>query len=182
MATTASCGRNQSTVDGRPDDAVQRASRRITANSREGAIRRSQAFLRRKSMMRISDFRRGFPRCFYPMDPDEGASAWQRKRNGRDLVRPTTTDRLTAYLSILESCGLLKPSVDSLLAHRPSLWPLPMTTNRGDDSNVGNGSPKLGLAFLNQRHSHPVWLICTGDDEVPGFASTGTECVGRPMN
>jgi hypothetical protein len=55
------------------------------------AIRRSQAFLRRKSMMRISDFRRGFPRCFHPMDPDEGASAWQRKRNGRDLVLLTTT-------------------------------------------------------------------------------------------
>lgn len=115
-------------------------------HSREEVIRRLQAFLRRKSMMRISDFRRGFPRCFHPMDPDEGASAWQRKRNGRDLVRPTTTDRLTGCLSILESCGLRKPSADSLLAHRPRLRPLPMTTNRGNDS-VRNGFPKTGLGL-----------------------------------
>jgi hypothetical protein len=59
-------------------------------------------------MTGISDFRCGAPRCFHPMDSCEGASAWQRmrKRNGRDLVRPTSTDRLTACRSILESCGL----------------------------------------------------------------------------
>jgi len=102
----------------------------------------------------------------------------KRKRNGRDLVRPTTTDRLTAYLSILESCGLLKPSVDSLLAHRPSLRPQPMTTNRGNDSRF----PKTGLGLSEAATFHPVWLICTGDDEVSGIASTGTECVGLPMN
>jgi hypothetical protein len=48
--------------------------------------RRLQAFLRRKSMSGISDFRCGFPRCFHPTDPDEGASAWQRKRNGKIVV------------------------------------------------------------------------------------------------
>ena len=136
-----------------------RVSRHVTADPREGVDRRMQAFIRRKSMMRISDFRRGFPRCFYPMDPDEGASAWQRKRNGRDLVRPTTTDRLTAYLSILESCGLLKPSVDSLLAHRPSLRPQPMTTNRGNDSAVRKGFPNTGpgrseAATFSSRMAH----------------------------
>src|SRR4030088_1365480 len=98
-------------------------------------------------MTGISDFRCGAPRCFHPMDPCEGASAWQRmrKRNGRDLVRPTTTDRLTACHSILESCGLLKASGDSLLAHGPSLGPLPTTTNRGNDRVVRNGFPKTGL-------------------------------------
>src|ERR1700738_785461 len=44
------------------------------------------SILRRKSVTGISDFRRGFPRCFHPMDPDE-ASAWQGKRNSGDLVR-----------------------------------------------------------------------------------------------
>jgi len=78
----------------------------VTANHRDGVIRRPQAILRRKSMTGISDFRHGFPRCFHPMDTDEGAWAWQRKRNSGDLVRPTTTDRLTAYLSIPVSCGL----------------------------------------------------------------------------
>ncbi len=122
-------------------------SRRITANSREGVIRRSQAFLRRKSMTGISDFRRGFPCCFHPMDPGEGASAWQRKRNGRGLVRPTTTDRTTASPSIPAFGGLPRPSADSLLARRASPRPPPMTTNRGDDSNVGNGFSKIGLGF-----------------------------------
>jgi len=47
--------------------------------------RRPQPFLRRNSVARISDFRTGIPGCFHPMDPDEGASAWQRDRRG--LVR-----------------------------------------------------------------------------------------------
>jgi hypothetical protein len=67
-------------------------TRFAAANSREGVIRRSQAFLRRKSVTGISDFRRGSPRCFHPMDPDEGASVWQGKRNSRDLVRPGRPD------------------------------------------------------------------------------------------
>ena len=121
--------------------------RRVALPIPEKVIRRSQAFLRRKSMMRTSDFRCGSPRCFHPMDPDERASAWQKKRNGRDLVPPTTTDRLTACLSIFESCGLLRPSVDSLLAHRSSFWPLPMTTNRGNDRVVRNDFPKTGLGL-----------------------------------
>ena len=48
-------------------------TRFAAANSREGVIRRSQAFLRRKSIIGISGFRCGSPCCFHPMDPDEGA-------------------------------------------------------------------------------------------------------------
>jgi len=110
--------------------------------------RRMQAFLRRKSMTRIFDFRHLIPRCFHPMDPDEGASAWQRKRNGRGLVRPTTTDRTAASRSIPAFGGLPKPSADSLLARRVGLRPPPMTTNHGDDRNVGNRFPKTGLGFF----------------------------------
>ena len=110
---------------------------------RQEVSRRMQAFLRCKSMLRISDFRRAFPRCFHPMDPDEGASAWQRKRNGRGLVRPTTMDRSAASPSIPAFGGLPKPSADSLRARRVSLRSLPMTMNHGGDSNVGNGFPKF---------------------------------------
>jgi hypothetical protein len=141
-----------------------------------------QAFLRRKSMTRISDFRHVIPHCFHPMDPDEGASAWQRKRNGRGLVRPTTTDRPAASPSILAFGGLPKQSADSLLEHRVSLRSPPMTTNHGDDSNVGNRFQKLGSDFLNQRHFHLTWLTRTGNGQVPGTALTGTKCGGRSIN
>jgi hypothetical protein len=84
---------------------------------------------------------------------------------GGDLVRPTTTDRLTTYLSIPESCGLLQPSVDSLLAHRPSLWPL--TTNRGNDGDgvVRNGFPKTGLGLSEAATFSSCMVHCIGDDE-----------------
>ena len=107
------------------------------------------------------DFRRGFPRCFHPMDPDEGASAWRRKTNRMGLVRPTTTDRTAASPSIPAFGGLQKPSADSLRARRVSLRPPPMTMNHGGDSNVGSRCPKLGWGFLKSTacsscvaHSH----------------------------
>jgi hypothetical protein len=81
--------------------------------------------------------------------------AWQGKRNGRGLVRSTTTDRPAASPSIPAFGGLPKPSADSLLASRVSRRSPPMTMNHGDDSHVGNSFPKVGLAFLNQRHFHP---------------------------
>jgi hypothetical protein len=84
---------------------------------------------------------------------------------GRGLVRPTTRDRLTTYLSIPESCGLLQPSVDSLLAHRPSLWPLPMTTNRGNDGVVRNGFRKTGLGLSEAATVSSCMAHCIGDDE-----------------
>lgn len=42
--------------------------------------------------------------------------------------------------------GLPKPLADNLLVRRVSLRPPPMTMNDGDDSHVGNGFPKAGLA------------------------------------
>src|SRR5207253_5760068 len=101
------------------------------------ATRRLQAFLRHNAMSRISDFRRGIPRCFHPMDPGEGAAARQRKRRG--LVRPTTTDCPAASSLIPAFGGLPTALADSLLVRRVSLRPPPMTMNDGDDSHVGNG-------------------------------------------
>ena len=124
-----------------------RVSRHVTADPREGVDRRMQAFIRRKSMMRISDFRLGLPRCFHPMDPGDGASAWQRKKNGSGLVRPTTMDRTAASPSIPVFGGSLKPSAGSLLVHRPSFPPLPMTTNRGNDSVIRTGLPETGFGL-----------------------------------
>jgi hypothetical protein len=84
---------------------------------------------------------------FCPMDPDEETSEWRKTTNGRDFVRPTTTDRARVNHSIREFYGLPRPSADSLLARRVSLRPPPMTMNHGGDSNVGNGCPKLGWVF-----------------------------------
>jgi hypothetical protein len=137
-------------------DRLTPARQGLAMQVRQEVSRRMQAFLRRKSMTRTSDFRRGIPGRFYPMNSDEGASAWQRKRNGRGLVRPTTTDRSAASPSIPAFGGLPKPSADSLRARRISLRPPPMTMNYGGDSNVGNGCPKLGWVFLNRLRVHPV--------------------------
>jgi hypothetical protein len=128
-------------------DRLAPARQGLAKQVRQEVSRRMQAFLRRKSMTRISDFSHGILGCFHPMDPDEGASVWQRKRNRRAPVRPTTTDRTAASLSIPAFCGLQKPSADSLLARRVSLRSPPMTINPADDSNVGNVLPKTGLGF-----------------------------------
>jgi len=56
-------------------DRLAPARQGLAMQVRQEVSRRMQAFLRRKSMTRISDFRRGIPGCFHPMDPDEGASA-----------------------------------------------------------------------------------------------------------
>jgi hypothetical protein len=128
-------------------DRLAPARQGLAMQVRQGVSRRMQAFLRRKSMLRISDFHCVFPRCFHPMDSDEGASAWRRKTNRRGLVRPTTTDRTAASPSIPAFGGLQKLSADSLLARRVILRLLPMTMNHGGDSNVGNVFPKTGLGF-----------------------------------
>jgi hypothetical protein len=149
-------------------DRMSPARQELAMQVRQEVSRRMQAFLRCKSMLRISDFRCMFPRCFHPMNPEEGASAWQRKRNGRGLVRPTTTDRSAASPSIPAFGGLPKPSADSLRARRISLRPPPMKMNHGGDSNVENGCRKLGWVFLNRLRVHPVWLTRTGHGQVPG--------------
>jgi hypothetical protein len=69
--------------------------------------------------------------AFCPMDPDEGASVWRRKRKRKGFVRPTTTDRAPVYRSTRVFCGLQKLSADSLPASRPDLQPPPMTTSHG---------------------------------------------------
>jgi hypothetical protein len=69
----------------------------------------------------------------------------EKKKEG--LVRPTTTDRQVANHSLPAFGGLLKPSVDSLLARRISFRPPPMTMSRGDDSHIGNGFSKTGLGL-----------------------------------
>ncbi len=109
--------------------------------------RRQQAFLRHKTAARFSNFRSALPRCFHPMDPDEGASEWQRTRNGRGFVRPTMMDRASASRSTRAFCGLQKLSADSLLARRPSLRPPPMTTNHSHGRYVGDRFPKTVFDF-----------------------------------
>jgi hypothetical protein len=92
---------------------------------------------------------------------------------GRDLVRPTTRDRLTTNLSIPESCGLLQPSVDSLLARRPSLWPL--TTNRGNDGVVRNGFAKTGVGLSEAATSISTMVAGSDDPATLALARIASE-------
>jgi hypothetical protein len=138
-------------------------------------IRRSQVFLRRKSIAGISGFRRDFRCCFHPVNPGEGASAWQRKRNGRDLVRPTTTDRRAVVPSIPAFSGSPKPLADSLLARRASSRLPPMTTNPADDSSLESGFPRNGSGIPKQCHFHPGYLIRTDNSQVLAISLTVTE-------
>lgn len=96
--------------------------------------RRQQASLRSATTARLSDFRSALRRCFSFDGPDEGASEWRRKeRDGKDIVRPMTTDRVPVSRLIRAFCGLQKLSADSSPANRLGLRPLPMTTNHGHD-------------------------------------------------
>src|SRR5712691_11372679 len=113
----------------------------------KGCNRRLQVSLRHKTKTLISNCRSAFARCFHPMDPDEGASEWLQKKNGGGFVRPTMTDRPRTNRSTSAFCGLQKLSADSSPASRPSLRPLPMTTNLCDGSYAGDGFPKTGFDF-----------------------------------
>jgi hypothetical protein len=103
---------------------------------------RPQPFLRRNSVARISDFRTGIPGCFHPMDPDEGASAWQRDRRGVVWQRQQIARCRTPRSPHSAYCRSHRPTACS---RRTSFRRPLITMNHGDDGHNGNGFSKTGL-------------------------------------